>query len=190
MATVDVVVARYEENLDWLGELPSCDTCNVYVYDKSGSVDWSAGGAGRRTNIRLLNVGREAHTYAVHVCENYDQLADCTVFLQGRPFDHCEKQAVIDAITMRPEQYMPLGKCFVCDADGKRHHGGLDLHGAFPSSTNRTHFVFCVGAQFAVPRAILRRRSLEEWRRVRSSLETGSINAWQMERMWGWFLGV
>ena len=36
----------------------------------------------------MNNVGREGHTYYKHIYDNYDNLADYTIFLQGNPFDH------------------------------------------------------------------------------------------------------
>jgi len=36
----------------------------------------------------LDNVGREGHTYCTYIYENYDHLADYTIFLQGRSNDH------------------------------------------------------------------------------------------------------
>ena len=36
----------------------------------------------------LNNVGREGHTYYKYICDNYYNLEDYTIFLQGQPFDH------------------------------------------------------------------------------------------------------
>jgi len=33
--------------------------------------------------VKLPNIGRESHTYLYHIIENYDNLANVTVFLQG-----------------------------------------------------------------------------------------------------------
>jgi hypothetical protein len=38
--------------------------------------------------ILMENVGREGHTYYSHIVNNYDNLDDYTIFLQGNPFDH------------------------------------------------------------------------------------------------------
>jgi hypothetical protein len=77
--TVDIVVARFDENIEWLNDLTKY---NVLIYDK------------HPTNPvvnaceRLPNVGREGHTYLHHILKNYDRLADITVFLQGCISDH------------------------------------------------------------------------------------------------------
>ena len=78
MNTVELVVARHAEDLGWLRRVPKL--IRVTVYNK--------GGAGPDHAVALPNVGREAHTYLHHVVQRYDELADATVFCQGKPFDH------------------------------------------------------------------------------------------------------
>jgi hypothetical protein len=36
----------------------------------------------------LTNVGREGHTFFKYIYDNYDNLDDYTIFLQGHPYDH------------------------------------------------------------------------------------------------------
>ena len=75
--TLELVVARYDEDLGWLRRVPNA--FRVTVYDKSGSAD---------QGIALPNIGNETHTYFQHLETRYDDLADITVFCQGHPFDH------------------------------------------------------------------------------------------------------
>ena len=72
-----VVVARYNEDVEWTKKFP-----NVIVYNKGNKLDNSY------NEVFLNNVGREGHTYYKYICDNYDNLAEYTIFLQGRPFDH------------------------------------------------------------------------------------------------------
>ncbi|KAI9858338.1 MAG: hypothetical protein M1824_004359 [Vezdaea acicularis] len=78
--TVQIVVAHYNEDLSWLE--PVKDSCIVY----------SKGGAKNAPTdypyISLPNIGREGHTYLHHIVKRYHQLADVTIFLQGRIDDH------------------------------------------------------------------------------------------------------
>ena len=74
---MDLVVARYREDLRWLRRVPRA--FRVHVYDKGGDLPDA---------IPLPNVGREAHTYLHHITTRYEELADLTVFVQGKPFDH------------------------------------------------------------------------------------------------------
>lgn len=73
MATI--VIAHYEEDLEWLCELDG----HVAVYSKGHGGD-------------LPNVGRESHTYLHHIIKEWDAIcaspAGVTVFLQGRITDH------------------------------------------------------------------------------------------------------
>ena len=75
-----IVVARYKENVEWTKEFP-----NVIIYNKSEPLGEGPEGY---NEIMLPNVGREGHTYYKHICDNYDNLDDYTIFLQGFPFDH------------------------------------------------------------------------------------------------------
>jgi hypothetical protein len=75
--TFCIVVARYNENVAWTKPFP-----NVIIYNKGNKLNDGY------NEFFLNNVGREGHTYYKHICDNYDNLADYTIFLQGRPFDH------------------------------------------------------------------------------------------------------
>ena len=70
---ITIVVSKYRENIDWIEQLK--DKFNVIVYNKDEGGD-------------LPNVGREGHTIYTHIVNNYDNLDDHIVFLQGHPFDH------------------------------------------------------------------------------------------------------
>lgn len=72
--TREVVISRCDENISWIAELQTKD---VIVYNKGKTGDHN----------RLVNVGREAHTYFRHIVINYTRLRDVTFFLQGWPFD-------------------------------------------------------------------------------------------------------
>lgn len=75
---LEVVVSRYNENLDWVNEL----NYKVTIYNKNQN-DINL------FNCNLPNVGREGHTFFNHIVCNYDNLSEYTAFLQGKPDDHC-----------------------------------------------------------------------------------------------------
>ena len=75
-----MVIARYNENLDWLLKFKDI----VIVYNK-GSYNSSLN---KFNVISLPNIGRESHTYLYHIINNYDNLADRTIFFQGKISDH------------------------------------------------------------------------------------------------------
>jgi hypothetical protein len=77
----EIVVARYNENLDWLKKIKKSKDIKITVYNK-GKDDIDV------PFIPLPNIGRESHTYLYHIINNYDNLADQTIFCQGDPILH------------------------------------------------------------------------------------------------------
>jgi hypothetical protein len=74
---INIVVARYNENIEWSNQFK-----NGTIYNKGDKLNNSY------CEILLTNVGREGHTYYTHICDNYDNLDEYIIFLQGNPFDH------------------------------------------------------------------------------------------------------
>jgi hypothetical protein len=85
-----LVVARFGENVDWARTFG-----NYTVYNK-GRDDLPSDI--RSNSVRLINVGREAHSYIYHIIENYDNLEDVIIFSQGNYRDHlkCEPKEFFD----------------------------------------------------------------------------------------------
>lgn len=84
--TVDLVIARYKENLDWLKAVDISRFRRVIIYNKDDAVFKfeSPTAKGNVQIVKLPNVGRCDHTYLHHIIENYDNnLATITVFLPG-----------------------------------------------------------------------------------------------------------
>jgi hypothetical protein len=77
---VEIVVARYNENLAWLNEFPF-NQFNYTVYNKGPNSDFE------KTNVtkivELPNVGRCDHTYLYHIIQNYHNLSNIIVFFPG-----------------------------------------------------------------------------------------------------------
>jgi hypothetical protein len=71
---LEIVVSRYNEDLNWLEDYKSYCT----IYNKGEPVE---------EFIQLNNIGREGHTFIHHIVSNYENLADYTMFLQGNPFN-------------------------------------------------------------------------------------------------------
>lgn len=95
--TLDLVIARYNEDLNWLthtiSELEAANiNVNAFVYNK-GPSHTSVPSHKNLTITSLPNVGRESHTYLHHIIENYDRYAAAqkdhyVIFLQGGFADH------------------------------------------------------------------------------------------------------
>ncbi len=196
--TIDLVVARYLEDLAWLRRVPR--TIRVFVYDKSG--DPAPG------SIPLTNIGREAHTYLQHFTERFEELADLTICVQGRPFDHApDLHKRLRAIAEGKEpvtDFRWFG--FLLDEDdatGSRlfrnwsknpERRTLDMAGfwreVFGAEPLPERFVFFGGAQFAVTRACVRRNARVFYARARDIAASFPDGAHCFERVWDRVFGV
>ena len=77
MSSYKIVVARYNENIEWLNSLMN----NCVIYNKGNNL-------GLSNEIMLENVGREAETYLHYIIDNYHNLHDVVIFTQGNISDH------------------------------------------------------------------------------------------------------
>ena len=76
-APLEIVVAHYNEDLRWLEGRGH----EAVVYTKGGqNLPYSV----VPRQVALPNIGRESHTYLHHIVKNYHNLADVTLFSQGR----------------------------------------------------------------------------------------------------------
>lgn len=217
--SLELVVARYEESLNWLRRVPP--SWRITVYDKGASggdrsilPDFRKGEGGERVRLRALpNIGREAHTYAHHIAsrlaEPTEPLADVTVFCQGRPFDHAwdfhhtlRGLASDSASSLSLGDWRWLGHIIDTDTpDGalfrawsKNTSGqGLDIggfHQALLGVEGPERYVFVLGGQFAVRRQVLEARGLAFWRRALEISVSWPEAAHCFERTWDKVLGV
>lgn len=101
---MDIVVAHYMEDLEWLPVVPEF---NYYIYSKNPEYDYGPllKKHSKINIIKLPNVGRESHTYLHHIINNYARLKTSetftTLFIQGKISDHakfyqcCEKDTIV-----------------------------------------------------------------------------------------------
>jgi len=75
-----IVVSRYNEDISWLLLFKNI----TLVYNKGNNEHLLS----KFDTIQLPNVGRESHTYLYHIVQNYDNLAEKTIFFQGKINDH------------------------------------------------------------------------------------------------------
>lgn len=87
---VDMVVAHYNEDLSWIEAVRPF--VRLFIYHKGNNPE-------NKDFIMLKNVGREAHTFLTHIINNYDNLADITLFMQGRISDHFYGDGIFDTYT-------------------------------------------------------------------------------------------
>ena len=188
----ELVVARYLEDLNWLGNIPPQLSARVYNKAPGGE---------------LPNVGREAHSYLHHIVTRYDDLAEVTVFAQGRPFDHAfDFHKTLRALarqTLSVADFLWLGHIVDTDDDrGARlfacwsknlGHERLDMNGfhrALLGAAGPPFYSFVLGAQFAVTRPLIRARPRSFWQRALEISTQFPDAAHCFERAWDRVFGV
>ncbi|NDV28109.1 DUF3431 domain-containing protein [Desulfovibrio sp. JC010] len=119
-ASVEIVVARYKEDVSWLAETDY----PAIIYDKGGDLV----AVGGKCLKSLPNIGREGHTYFTHIIENYPVFPDYTIFLQGDPFFHTEKITAHEVFEQAAQKIAKNAKFFGfawfklrCDRLGRPH---------------------------------------------------------------------
>ncbi len=205
--TVGLVVARYREDVGWLRNVPK--SLQIALYDK-GEEPVPAGAFGTARHERLENVGREAHTYLHHILSRWDELDELTVFVQGRPFDHCsDLHPILRALVASPEGVVPdsgfrwLG--FLIDTDDPR---GRRLYVPWSKNPERKElavdefwaalfatevpewFRFYGGGQFIVRRDLILQRGRAFWERAMAIAVDFPDAAHCFERTWDHVFGV
>jgi hypothetical protein len=92
---VEIVVSRYNENLEWLNEYPF-NQFEYIVYNKGMNNNFEK--LNVKNIIHLENVGKCDHTYLYHIIENYDNLSNIIVFLPGSINNNHKKKKAIDLL--------------------------------------------------------------------------------------------
>jgi hypothetical protein len=77
---IDIIIARYNEDLKWTLEKPF-NQFKYIVYNKGDNEDFEKENV--KKIVTLPNVGKCDNTYLYHVVDNYNNLADITVFFPG-----------------------------------------------------------------------------------------------------------
>lgn len=174
---IEVVVARYKEDISWTKNLPA--RIKVTIYDKSGIPNDSF--------IQLPNVGHENHTYLYHIITRWESLSDVTIFSQGHPFDHCND--FLKQITGQiGNNFTGYGNILTCDNNGGPHHTGIPIILTCKQIGIKCPEIihFYPGAQFSVSKNIIKKRTISFYQRVISLVdkENNPIYGYCLERLW------
>lgn len=196
MIDVEVVVARYRENLDWLQQLSLAPHSGIHVYDQSPRLtEYVTNEKMIVTQLSNNSPGHEAYSYLAHIIDSYPFFPDVTFFVQGNPFDHTPN--IVDLIyATEREEYTVNGfdwlvdHWLVCDGNGCPHHCNLPIgrvyEGLFNEPFPADGLPFVPGAQFAVTREQLISRSHAFYVDVARKMETDYQQwyCWSLERLW------
>ena len=192
---VEVVVCRYGEDLAWTRNLPR--GIRLTIYDKSPEdlAPWPE-------SHPLANHSRDDFACLHHLVERYDDLAELTVFAQGRPFDHApDLHRIIRGYAQGEQGTRPdfawLG--FLWETDDARGRPSfvtwsknperreLNLEGFFQtlwgeSAPEKVRYVG--GSQFALSKTAAHRRSKDFYHKAREVSRTFPDAAHAFERTW------
>lgn len=110
---VDIVVARYNESLEWMNEYPF-SLFHYTIYNKGPNENFLK----KEGNhvISIPNVGRCDHTFLYHIVNNYStsNLKQITIFLPGcidMPNKKTKAKNMLERILQSNKAYFPAEKC-------------------------------------------------------------------------------
>jgi hypothetical protein len=189
MNKYDVVVARYNENVDWVSQFDS-NRFRLCIYNK-GLKDLA------QEYVQLENLGREAHTFLYYIIKNYGEFPEFVVFLQGDIEVHC-KEAIKNVLRHQDEVFFPLADRSSMGSINEIYGQAL---GEPPLPYQRTSklrdfalellenemppfFHFIHGAQFIVSKNLIQNRSREFYSKVFEKTRIDFSSPWHLERMW------
>lgn len=169
-----IIIARYNENIEWTQRL-SADI-DILVYNKGDELTNHAGKI-----IDLPNVGREGHTYYKYIYDNYDNLDDYTIFLQGNPFEHSPSIVYTINNLQKCEsfecEFAFISERVLCTSlSGCPYDIYMDIKPIyeylFGEITDKNQVIqFAQGAQFIVSKRAILSRSREFYKKIIELLE-------------------
>ena len=184
---VNIIVSKYKEDIEWTKNIKH----KVTIYDKSDNpVEGS---------IPLKNVGREGETFLYHIINNYNNLDDVTVFLQGNPFEHLqilvgwranltyeEKNIVINKINTEISDDCEFTTFYQVLYNVPNYTNDVNTTDACKKYYNENYDFFTVspGAQYIVPKKNILSRPLEFWKKLHKAMYEDELNGYSQEQLW------
>lgn len=156
---LEVVVARYNEDINWVKELDY----NVTVYNKN-SEDNDV------FSNNLPNVGREGHTFFHHIVANYDNLPEYIAFVQGKPHDHCPDVVnIINNFDFKTE-FKPLGVLHELTMEYEAINQQVQQYSNAIGFDITYPIYMTPGAQYIISRRLIKNKPLSYYKKILNSL--------------------
>jgi hypothetical protein len=178
MASVGLVVARYNEDFDWIYDAQAQNPeMNIYVYNKGEAMQNLRPGI---FWIKRRAGGNEAETYLTHMIDSlmFDSLDDVTLFVQARPYDHV-RQDHLYRIIRNPETVQSFEWLAFhhldCRVANECHHGGLPISRFYQEVMGKQIsdlFHFGVGGMFAIRKEHIIAVGIDHLRKLREMILT------------------
>ncbi len=190
MSTYQVVISRFEEDINWVRNIKM----PVVVYNKGAS---ATGLEMDLPVIRRPNFGRESETYLHHIIENYDSLPDYLVLLQGYPIDHCYDLFTILSDHADSNVVVPLSECWKRETlDAEYNWPGFKEYllslGSLIGLRDMESLSYSTGAQYIVPREMILRRPKSQYQELitKVNYSVNPLEGYVMERLWPYVFGA
>ncbi len=106
----DLVIARYNEPLEWIVLVPQ--GFRIHVYNKGAPINSGPVRARVERITDCRNEGRESETYLTHLIEHGAGAGEFTVFCQGDPFEHSPDFLDLLETTSEWQDIQPLSWCW------------------------------------------------------------------------------
>ena len=170
--SIRIIVARYNEPVIWCKYFK-----NIIVYNKGKKLD---NGYNGYNEILLNNVGREQHTFFKHIYDNYDNLDDYNIFLQGYPFDHYSNtmyklKEIINDKEYNKDFEILSDRNLNCNLSGCPHHPCIPVSETYEKLFNERkenmEFIFGPGGQFMVSKKNILKHPKEFYLKIVKLLE-------------------
>jgi hypothetical protein len=192
MKKYDVIIARYNEDVSWVKELDS-NKFNIKLYNK-GEQNIEI------ESISLENFGRDGHTFINYIVENYNNLPDYVIFLQGKPFDHCKN--VFEMIKNHTDEPYVCLSDHVIDENINGWYEHLvekDSSMPFPNmkrfrlketanailgSETPEKCTFAAGQQYIINKNYILNRSHDFYKVIIERFKIDFVLPWHVERLW------
>ena len=175
-----IVIARYHEDISWTSNLKY--KCTIY---NKGLENLNV------PYIKIPNIGRESGTYLQFIVDNYYNLPDHLILLQGNPTEYCknlfERIENFDSntITYLTDSMIPNDLRLVPQSHTDCVNilvKELHLY-EYLENYKTPQYNYAWGAQFIVPKKYIVTKPFEFWNKLYKLHETEPVTPWALERM-------
>ena len=155
-----LVIARYDEDLSWIDSID----CEYLIYNKGLPLNISS--------ISTTNIGRESVTYLRYIKDNYYNLPNIVVFVQGNPFDHCADFInKVNSLELLDADYVTLcNDTYSINIDTTQPYLKEIVEKFIPEYSNvNKNWDFGAGAQYAVSKKLILKKPIDWWEHLYST---------------------
>lgn len=204
MKTVDLVLARMREPIDWIVQVKPHVNVIIYCFAEPPiSIPRPA------YCIQIADAGQEAGAYTHHIVNRFDTMADVTIFSQADPVPHINGyrsfinmlHCIADAPDIKPYEHIG-DRCFSSADDplAKRvwrahkpnpnmNYGRTPLRDACRFLLNQDcpqSIEHAFGGIFSASRSAIQKHPMEFWRRMNAWCAHSplTVEAAIMEKLW------